>query len=244
MFSTLLPRPKNSEYDPSYHFIPSRNTPTKLLAQSENEVSKYDQTIPLKKRYPDLKHDFPKPMPDEQLLNETKAVFDKILNVTEESNTQSDTNYITHSNQEGEQVIQVKTFQVDPMLPPSHKLRKNRHERVVDEDLTIIKDTNSTRLTKEDRQYWNIPAAVSNWKNSQGFTIGLDKRMIGRETRDPEINVEKFGQLSEALNIADKQARVDIKQRNELRQQEQLNEKRIREEKIKEIANRNKRRKY
>lgn len=246
MFSTLLSRPKNSEYDPSYHFILSRNIQFNVRSTSDASVSKYDKTIPLKKRYPDLVHNFPKPEPNEELINETKEIFDKLLNSTDEQTMESDTNYINYSNEEGEKIIQVKTFQVDPMLPPSHKLRKNRHERIVDKDLTIVKDTNNTRITKEDRQYWNIPAAVSNWKNSQGFTIGLDKRMIGREKIDADMNIEKFGELSEALNVADKQAREDIKQRNELRQQEQLNEKRLRDEKIKLFANRNnnKRRKY
>lgn len=170
----------------------------------------------------------------------------------------NDINYIKYenpnpnSNQEQQQqqqlllllkIIQIKQFQEDPMLPPKFKLRKNRHERII-EDVTFVKDLKTKKLTKEDREFWNIPAAVSNWKNSQGFTIGLDKRMIGREHVPIEMNIEKFNDLSTALSDADLQAREDLKQRNEIRQQKQLQEKRLRDEKIKEIANRSKRRRY
>ncbi|RCK57743.1 Pre-mRNA-processing protein 45 [Candida viswanathii] len=243
MFSTLLPRPKNSEYDPSYHFIPTRGTQVVQTPPPPKETaSKYDATIPLKKRYPDLVHDFPKPDPDPALLESTRAVFDALLDPAEEST--SEPSYVSYANQDAEKVIQVRTMQADPMLPPSHKLRKNRHDRVVDAGLTIVKDTNAARVSREDREYWNVPAAVSNWKNSQGFTIGLDKRMIGREREGAEMNLKKFGELLEALGEADRRAREDIRKRNEARMREQEAEKRSREEKIREIASRAKRRKY
>ena len=47
-------------------------------------------------------------------------------------------------------------------------------------------------------------------ENSQGFTIGLDKRMIGREHVPIEMNIEKFNDLSTALSDADLQAREDL----------------------------------
>ena len=46
------------------------------------------------------------------------------------------------SNQEQQlllKIIQIKQFQEDPMLPPKFKLRKNRHERII-EDVTFVKD--------------------------------------------------------------------------------------------------------
>ena len=48
--------------------------------------------------------------------------------------------------------------------------------------------------------------------------------MIGREHVPIEMNIEKFNDLSTALSDADLQAR-DLKQRNEIRQQKQLQEK-------------------
>ena len=266
MFSSLLSRPVNSSYDPSYHFSPVtreiKNDPTSngVVSTTKNATplapSKYDTTIPLKKRYPNLVHNFPKPELDENVILETKKIIDSILNPSDEPT--NDINYIKYenpnpnSNQEQQQqqqlllllkIIQIKQFQEDPMLPPKFKLRKNRHERII-EDVTFVKDLKTKKLTKEDREFWNIPAAVSNWKNSQGFTIGLDKRMIGREHIPIEMNIEKFNDLSTALSDADLQAREDLKQRNEIRQQKQLQEKRLRDEKIKEIANRSKRRRY
>ena len=207
MFSSLLSRPVNSSYDPSYHFSPVtreiKNDPTSngVVSTTKNATplapSKYDTTIPLKKRYPNLVHNFPKPELDENVILETKKIIDSILNPSDEPT-----------------------------------------------NVTFVKDLKTKKLTKEDREFWNIPAAVSNWKNSQGFTIGLDKRMIGREHVPIEMNIEKFNDLSTALSDADLQAREDLKQRNEIRQQKQLQEKRLRDEKIKEIANRSKRRRY
>ncbi|KAL6454203.1 PRP45 Pre-mRNA-processing protein 45 [Candida maltosa Xu316] len=241
MFSTLLSRPKNAPYDPSYHFLPSKK---QQEPQPNNVPSQYDTTVPLKKRFPDLVHNFPKPQLDQELINQTKAVIDSILNTTEPS--QKDTNYINYENQVGgeAQVIQIRTLEEDPMLPPKHKLRKNRHERV-EEDVTIVKDTNTKKLSKADSDYWNIPAAVSNWKNSQGFTIGLEKRMIGREHGGSEMNIQKFGDLSSALNDADRAAREELKKRNELKLEQERKEKRLREERLKQMnADRYKRRKY
>ncbi|CAX41172.1 pre-mRNA-processing protein, putative [Candida dubliniensis CD36] len=263
MFSSLLSRPINSSYDPSYHFFPvardSKNDSTvkEVVSTTKKEITtpslKYDTTIPLKKRYPNLVHNFPKPELDENLILETKKMIDSIIHSSSDEPT-NDINYIkyetlnsnsnskSNSNQNQSKIIQIKQFQEDPMLPPRFKLRKNRHERII-EDITFVKDPKTKKLTKEDREFWNIPAAISNWKNSQGFTIGLDKRMIGREYVSPEMNITKFNDLSTALSDADLQAREDLKKRNEIRQQKQLQEKRLRDERIKEIASRSKRRK-
>ena len=60
----------------------------------------------------------------------------------------NDINYIKYENpnpnpnQEQQlllKIIQIKQFQEDPMLPPKFKLRKNRHERII-EDVTFVKD--------------------------------------------------------------------------------------------------------
>ena len=82
MFSSLLSRPVNSSYDPSYHFSPVpreiKNDPTSngVVSTTKNATplapSKYDTTIPLKKRYPNLVHNFPKPELDENVILETK----------------------------------------------------------------------------------------------------------------------------------------------------------------------------
>ncbi len=106
MFSSLLSRPVNSSYDPSYHFSPVpreiKNDPTSngVVSTTKNATplapSKYDTTIPLKKRYPNLVHNFPKPELDENVILETKKVIDSILNPSDEPT--NDINYIKYEN--------------------------------------------------------------------------------------------------------------------------------------------------
>lgn len=224
---------------------------------SRRVQASYEDTIPLKVKYPNLKHHFPRydleTCPDDSLvncLNETRAVIDKLIDQKngidpEAKSKANETSFVKYTpnsltDDSKERVIQIKNYQEDPMLPPKFKLRKNRH-REPSPPPPILKNTSSTdnKLTKEDREKWNIPAAISNWKNNQGFTISLDKRMLaangGSETTAP-INLEKFGKLSDALEKADKEAREDIKIRNEILRERALKEQQEKEIKLKELA--------
>ncbi|KAG5419806.1 PRP45 [Candida metapsilosis] len=293
MFSSLLPRPKHSNYDPKLHYrIPAQAelsnaiqvqhdetsiTTLSTIHQLSNNSSKtYDATIPLKVRFPNLIHNFPRPPPYAAIIEETRAVLTALLEAKLGTQKKEQTSYMSYNGnamgQEGTtndgddnddttaahdgKIIQIETMQEDPLLPPKHKLRKNRHQRHDQEQEMgpILKK--SAKVSKEDRQKWNIPAAISNWKNNSGFTIALDKRVIGAAAGAEaggsgsssgdggSLNVEKFGALNKALNQAEVQAREDITRRNELRQQLEMQEKRQREEKIREIANRSKKRRY
>lgn len=224
---------------------------------SRRVQASYEDTIPLKLKYPNLKHHFPRydleTCPDDSLvkcLNETRAVIDKLIDqkngIDPEAKAKvNETSFVKYTpnsltNDSNERVVQIKNYQEDPMLPPKFKLRKNRH-REPSPPPPILKNTSSTdnKLTKEDRDKWNIPAAISNWKNNQGFTISLDKRMLaangGSESTAP-INLEKFGKLSEALEKADKEARENIKIRNEILHEKALKEQQEKEMKLKELA--------
>lgn len=310
MFSSLLPRPKHSNYNPDLHYRTSphsnhqiNNTDTTQVIIHPSTVTTidsirdiittstttYDATIPLKVSFPNLNHNFPRPPPDVAVIAETRAIFAALLEAKLGTQKKDQTTYINYKDtttthevggdnnavktvpaafaadataEDHGKIIKIETMQEDPLLPPKHKLRKNRHERHDQEQEVgpILKP--SAKVTKEDRQKWNIPAAISNWKNNSGFTIALDKRVIGvggggasvsgdgggdgdgNAASAELLNVEKFSALNQALNTAEVQARQDITRRNELRQQLELNEKRQREEKIREIANRNKRRRY
>ena len=72
------------------------------------------------------------------------------------------------------------------------------------------------KLTVKDQQEWKIPPCISNWKNSKGYTIPLDKRLAadGRDTQETTIN-DKFAKLSESLYVAERVAREDINKRAE-----------------------------
>jgi len=245
---------KKSSNDIDLHVNPDGTLDYSLTIASlsnKNVQASHQDTIPLKKKYPNLRHYFPRytleTCPDDSLrkvVNETRLVIEKLLGNHEvETN---DTNYITYNssnvvnNDDTERVIQIHTVKEDPLLPPKFKLRKNRHENLPP-PAPIIKDTSlESKLTKEDKEKWNIPAAISNWKNNQGFTIALDKRVLaangGNATSTPEINLEGFSDLSKALESADKQARQDIKLRNEALKIKAARELQEKEEQLRQLA--------
>ncbi|CAK7894639.1 pre-mRNA-processing protein 45 [[Candida] anglica] len=219
----------------------------------------YEDTIPLKVRYPNLKHHFPKPSSDDEELQEcieeTRDAINKILSskLGVESKDKSEVSYYKYktneiinpnnNEEEGrgrERVLQIRDLQEDPMLPPKFKLRKNRHKEPSPPP-PILKKTATKPLSKEEQQKWNIPAAISNWKNNQGFTISLDKRMLAAnggssEDTSDALNIEKFGSLSSALEDADKQAREEITIRNQLMKELAIKEQQEKEQKLKELA--------
>lgn len=233
---------------------------TKVLSYADiatrGAQSTYQDAIPLKKRYPNLRHHFPRytreTCPDESLeicISETKKAIDKILGIEgEDSKKKSAVSYVKYAAGDEERTLEIRQVQVDPMLPPKFKLRKNRH-REPSPPPPILKDTSlaTQKLTKEDREKWNIPAAVSNWKNNQGFALSLDDRIRAANSGDSTsdvLNVEKFSTLSSALEGADKEARVEIAMRNRIRQEQAIKDQQEKEEKLRELAVRARNEKY
>lgn len=216
--------------------------------------SSYEDTIPLKKRYPNLKHHFPKydllTCPDDSIrecVEDTKSVINKLLqeklgDVEKQDDTTvvnyTANNIVDDNQQERGRTtqIQIKNYQQDPMLPPKHKLRKNRNTEPSPPP-PILKNTKPAKVSKEEQDKWKIPSVISNWKNNQGFTISLDKRMLAATSNEtPEVNLDRLADLSSALESADKQAREDIKARNEMRRQAVEKEQREKELKLQELA--------
>lgn len=214
--------------------------------------STYEDTIPLKKKFPNLKHSFPKydknNCPDDSIkkcIEETKAVFNRLLNNKEDRNNSSSVQFIRYNSNEvvgenrgRERNIQIRNYQQDPMLPPKHKLRKNRHTETSPPPPILKNSSGSAKLTKEEHAKWNIPAAVSNWKNNQGFTISLEKRVNAASTskEPPEVNLDKLANLTSALDDADRQAREDIRVRNEIRKEMNEKQQREKQQKLEELA--------
>ncbi|CUM62619.1 uncharacterized protein PRCAT00000173001 [Priceomyces carsonii] len=310
MFSSVLPRPENAEYNTSLRqrfkslkneikqkqpaqvagpiermHLTRRNdapegTVTELLLNPDGSINysstlasqyssstrevqaSYEDSVPLKLKFPHLKHHFPRydleSCPDESLKNcveDTRSAITKILNsklgVKDNKDDRNNkvsyikysTNDILHDNESDtsrEKLVEVRNYQEDPMLPPKFKLRKNRHRPPSPPPPILKQNESETKLTKEEREKWKIPSAVSNWKNNQGFTISLDKRFSatgsGLGPDEAKLNVQKFGDLSQALESADNQAREEIKIRNEMRRDLALKEQREKEIKMKELA--------
>jgi SNW domain-containing protein 1 len=135
----------------------------------------------------------------------------------------------------GQRVIRMVEAQVDPMEPPRHKVQKA--VRGPGSPPVPVLHSPSRKLSKEEEADWKIPPVVSNWKNSRGFTIPLDKRLAadGRHLQEHTIN-NKFATLAEALYITERKAADDLRVRAQLRKQLAMKEKEDREAELREMA--------
>jgi len=135
-----------------------------------------------------------------------------------------------------QRVIQMVPAQVDPMMPPKHKHKKV--PRGPAEDPVPVLHAPPQKLTKEERDQWNVPACISNWKNTRGYTIPLDKRLAadGRGLREHTIN-SNFATLSESLYVAERQARQEVRLRSQVQKKLTMQEKDRRENELRELAN-------
>ena len=135
-----------------------------------------------------------------------------------------------------QRVIQMVPAQVDPMAPPKHKHMKA--PRGPAEDPVPVLHAPPAKLSKEERDAWNVPACISNWKNTRGYTIPLDKRLAadGRGLREHTIN-PNFATLSESLYVAERQARQEVRMRAQVQKRLALQEKEQREEELRNLAN-------
>lgn len=215
----------------------------------------YDDTIPLKVRFPNLKHHFPRytlaNCPDDSLsvcLDETRDVINKLIAQAEGIEEKAEAVTVVELNPEGlddsdvrGRTVEIRNYKEDPMLPPKFKLRKNRHKNLSPPP-PILRAAPAEKITKEVKDKWKIPSAVSNWKNNQGFAISLSKRVVaasgGKLASDSLINIEKFGALTLALEEADKQAREEITVRNEQRKEAEARLQREKEQQLKALLER------
>jgi len=135
-----------------------------------------------------------------------------------------------------QRVIQMVPAQVDPMMPPKHQHKKVA--RGPAEDPVPVLHAPPTKLTKKERAQWNIPACISNWKNTRGYTIPLDKRLAadGRGLREHTIN-SNFATLSESLYVAERQARQEVRLRAQVQKKLSMQEKDRREDELRKLAN-------
>ena len=135
-----------------------------------------------------------------------------------------------------QRVIQMVPAQVDPMMPPKHQHKKA--PRGPAEDPVPVLHAPPQKLTKEERDSWNVPACISNWKNTRGYTIPLDKRLAadGRGLREHTIN-SNFATLSESLYVAERQARQEVRLRSQVQKKLTLQDKDRREDELRNLAN-------
>lgn len=109
------------------------------------------------------------------------------------------------------------TTQADPLEPP--KFKHKRAPRGPPSPPETIMRSPSRKITAKDQADWNIPSCVSQWKNAKGYTIPLHMRVQtdGRNLQDTTVN-HKFPKFSEAILLAEIQARKEVEERNKIKQ--------------------------
>ncbi|KAJ1546383.1 mRNA splicing protein, partial [Cladochytrium tenue] len=134
-------------------------------------------------------------------------------------------------------IIRMVEAPVDPMEPPRFK-----HQKVPRAPLSPpvpVMHSPPRKVTAEEQANWVIPPCVSNWKNAKGYTIPLHQRLAadGRGIQDVQIN-DNFAKLGEALAIADRHAREEVRVRAEMQSKLAAKAKREKEEKLRMLAQR------
>ncbi|KAI1419102.1 SKIP/SNW domain-containing protein [Xylaria sp. FL1777] len=139
------------------------------------------------------------------------------------------------SSKKQDRIIKISERQRDPMEPPKFKHKKI--PRGPPSPPPPVLRSPPRKLTAADQEQWKIPPPVSNWKNPKGFTVPLDKRLAadGRGLQDVTIN-DKFAQFSEALFMADRHAREEVRQRALMQQRLAEKEKAQKEDSLRMLA--------
>lgn len=181
---------------------------------------------------------------------ETKEKLDALVNgrtITgrtkhiESLNQTSKAEFVRYTSATGDEsgpstrIIKMANAPQDPMEPPRFKHRKV--PRGPPSPPPPVLQSPPRKVSLEEQKNWVIPPCISNWKNAKGYTIPLDKRLAndGRGLQDVSIN-DNFAKVSEALFIADKHAREQVKLRAEMMSMMAQKEKREKEEKLMQLA--------
>ena len=135
-----------------------------------------------------------------------------------------------------QRIIRMVEEQKDPMEPPKFKINQKIPGAPPSPPAPVMHSP-PRKTTVKDQNDWKIPPCISNWKNPKGFTVALDKRLAadGRGLQQQHIN-ENFARLSEALYIADRQARDAVEQRAMMERKVAQNKKSEQEEKMRAMA--------
>lgn len=133
-------------------------------------------------------------------------------------------------------IVQMVPAQLDPLMPPKH--RHVKAPRGPAEDPVPVLHAPPQKLTQAEQEAWKVPACISNWKNTRGYAIPLDKRLAadGRGLLQQELNSTNFAALSESLYVAERQARQEVRLRAVTQQKLVLAESEEREAALRRLA--------
>ncbi|KAF8077802.1 SKIP/SNW domain-containing protein [Lyophyllum atratum] len=187
----------------------------------------------------------------QETSDKTRAALEKLVNgkikAAQPKNvpgSQGKTSFIryTPGQQNGEaglkqRIIKMSEVVEDPLEPPRFKHKKI--PRGPPSPPPPVLRSPPRKATAAEQKEWMIPPCISNWKNNKGFTIPLDKRLAadGRGLQDIHIN-DNFAKFSEALFVADRHAREEVRQRALMQQKLAQKEKESKEENLRMLAQR------
>lgn len=134
-----------------------------------------------------------------------------------------------------QRLIKMVEKETDPLEPS--KFRNKKLPAAAPSPPPPLQHSPPRKLTKEDQLAWKIPPCISNWKNSKGYTIPIDKRVQadGRRLQEVYAN-EKFAVFGESLSLAERTAREEVRLRNEAHRMEKIKEAQEKEEQLRALA--------
>lgn len=202
-------------------------------------------------------NDLSKPGRDilEKTTIETKTALEKIMNGKIKATTvngqatsavnKSDAKYIRYTPaQQGvndnfsngnQRIVRISELPNDPLEPIKYKHKRIPRDAAFEP--VPVMHSPPRKLTLKDQQDWKIPPCISNWKNSKGFTIPLEMRLSadGRNMREHIVS-DKFSKLSDVLYTTEKQARLEIEERNKIQESIKMVDTLKKEQELREAA--------
>jgi len=127
----------------------------------------------------------------------------------------------SYGTEESNKLIKITTQESDPLQPP--RFKHKRIPRGVPSPPPAILHSPQRKLTLKDQLDFKVPPCISNWKNAKGHIIPLHMRLMadGRNIQDVTIN-PRFAGITEALIVAEKEAREEIEVRNRVEKEKAL----------------------
>ncbi|CAL9729069.1 pre-mRNA-processing protein 45 [Monosporozyma unispora] len=253
-FSSLLPPPKHGAQQKDKLHERSRLIVKALtdeddesdqpegdeLTESFNNIASRVQLndfIPLRQRNINLEVPYPSQEEINKCYSKTFAHFQKLL-------AKSNKNYVEDNKDEtitmsdGRRIL-VVTKTSDPLQPKMTKSAKkiyvpSNEEEGVQPQLHVSSNSTGQTVTPQMKKDWQIPTFVSQWKNPKGYAIS-SRGDNGVNGESQEIN-EGFIDLANALEEADKEARLKLQIKKEAEVIELNKAMRERELKLNKIA--------
>jgi SNW domain-containing protein 1 len=217
--------------------------------QTKQVKSTYKDLVPVAYTEEDLVR--PGPEEEKETTERTRAALEKLVNIkisatqpAKTIETDSKTTYVrytpansnpAHNAGSSTRVIRMVEIASDPLEPP--KFKRTKMPRGPPSPPVPVMRSPPRKVTMKDQQDWKIPPCISNWKNAKGYTIPLDKRLAadGRGLQEVTIN-DNFSKLSEALYIAERNAREEVEKRNQIQVKLALKEQQKKEEMLRRLA--------